>query len=337
MAIKLTLDSRKHRPLMDGVIQADAMATVASWWTMGFAWLNHLSVDWRQVVQIGALLLLAYGGYSLLARRSRSARLLKGVLLVLGGLLALLSVALYFRLTLLITLFGFTIQIVVFAVIVIFQPELRRLLSYLGQSRFWEKSILEVPTMMDSDTSSVLEDLVRSVRFLSKSKTGALIVLESPDGGGEHYLESGVQIGGRVSTELLLTIFHPKTPLHDGAVVVDRFHRVASAGVLLPLTENPKLSWQYGTRHRAAIGLTELSSSRCVVVSEETGQISWVAEGQLEKQPNIEALQEKLAQYYQVSSPSSSGVVTSLLKILPEKMTPRPLREQVQQWFQSKH
>lgn len=295
-----------------------------------------MSVDWRQVIQIAMLLGLAYMGYVLLARRSRSARLLKGVFLVLAGLAALLSVALYFRFTLLITIFGFTLQMVVFAVIVIFQPELRRLLSYLGQSRFWEKSILDVPTMMDADTSSVVDDLVRSVRFLSKSRTGALIVLESPEGGGEHYLESGVQLNARLSTELLLTVFHPKTPLHDGAVVVDRFHRVASAGVLLPLTENPKLSWQYGTRHRAAIGLTELSSSRCVVVSEETGQISWVAEGHLEKQSDIESLHEKLSQYYQVPSASRSQGVTSLLKVLPEKMAPRPLRDQVRQWFGSK-
>lgn len=323
---------------MNGTEPTPVFQLLLSWVGAGSAWINSLSVDWRQVFQMAALLLLAYGGYNLLARRSRSARLLKGVFLVLVGLFTILSVAIYFRLTLLITLFGFAIQVVVFAIIVVFQPELRRLLSYLGQSRFWEKSILEVPIMETTDTSSIVDDLVRAVRFLSKSKTGALIVLESPEGGGEHYLESGVQLNARLTIELLLTIFHPKTPLHDGAVVIDRFHRVLSAGVLLPLTENPKLSWQYGTRHRAAIGLTELSSSRCVVVSEETGQISWVADGQLEKQKTIEDFREQLEAYYQVpSTKKSTSSSSSLLNmVLPDKTTFLHLPKQFQEWFQAK-
>jgi diadenylate cyclase len=112
----------------------------------------------------------------------------------------------------------------------------------------------------------------------------------------------GTALDASLSTELLLTIFHPNTPLHDGAVVVNAENRITAAGVLLPLTEDPKLSWQYGTRHRAAIGLTEASDSRCIVVSEESGAISFVQGGVLEKMANAEELRKRLEKVYHVHS-----------------------------------
>jgi diadenylate cyclase len=139
------------------------------------------------------------------------------------------------------------------------------------------------------------------VHFLSKAKRGALIVLESASSHGGDYLEMGTLLDSKLSTELMLTIFHHNTPLHDGAVVIGPDNRLVAAGVLLPLTEDPKLSWQYGTRHRAAIGLTEISDSRCIVVSEETGSISLVEDGKLEKMTNAEELRKALARRYSVN------------------------------------
>jgi hypothetical protein len=136
-------------------------------------------------------------------------------------------------------------------------------------------------------------------------------VLESPNHLGGNYLEAGTTLDARLSTEILLTIFHPNTPLHDGAVIVNPDNRVVAAGVLLPLTEDPKLSWQYGTRHRAAIGLTEVSDSHCIVVSEETGSISFVHEGMLEKMANADELKKRLEKIYHVHISGKDSKVVS--------------------------
>jgi hypothetical protein len=134
------------------------------------------------------------------------------------------------------------------------------------------------------------------VRELSRERTGALIVIEPPE--GEHdYLSPGTTINGHVSSNLLLSIFQPKSPLHDGAVVI-RTDKIIAAGVILPITDNPKLSFKYGTRHRAAIGLSEIYDGLCIVVSEETGAISAANRGMLVRYNNADDLRDPLSYFY---------------------------------------
>ena len=137
----------------------------------------------------------------------------------------------------------------------------------------------------------VVKELIESVKYLSKSHTGALIVFQSDL--RNTYSDVGTKLNADLSTELILTIFHPNTPLHDGAVVING-DKIISAGVLLPLTEDPKLSWKYGTRHRAAIGMTENSDAACLVVSEETGDVSVAIDGALKKYDDLITLKTDL-------------------------------------------
>lgn len=189
-----------------------------------------------------------------------------------GALLLFLSLFLskIFNLQILGRLLESVVSIIIFSLIVIFQPELRRLLGYLGQPGILSKNIFAFGT--ESEVKNIITEIAEAVKHLSKSHIGALIVIQNMTG-FENYSEVGTKLDAQISTEMLLTIFHPNTPLHDGAVVISG-GRIVAAGVLLPLTEDPNLSWKYGTRHRAAIGMSEVSDSVCIVVSEETGEIS---------------------------------------------------------------
>ncbi len=137
----------------------------------------------------------------------------------------------------------------------------------------------------------VIKEIIEAVKYLSKSHTGALIVFQKDLSNTYH--DVGTTLNADVSTELILTIFHENTPLHDGAVVISGC-KIISAGVLLPLTDDPKLSWKYGTRHRAAIGMTESSNAACLVVSEETGDVSVTLDGSLKKYDDIPTLKADL-------------------------------------------
>lgn len=267
----------------------------------------------KLILAIGQLLILAVVAgalYQKFIRRSQVAQLVKGVLITLLTFVALWLISGLLELTLLEGFFGVGIQVLIVGLMVIFQPELRRALLLLGQGEFLTQAGSSVHPEEDRRPAHLVHELVETAHFLSKSKRGALIVLESLHSAGSDYLEVGTQLDARLSTELLLTIFHPNTPLHDGAVVISPNNRVVAAGVLLPLTENPELSWQYGTRHRAAIGLTEIADSRCVVVSEETGAISLVYQGKLDRIESPEALRKELERIYHVSLKATEGIST---------------------------
>ena len=183
------------------------------------------------------------------------------------------------------------VTLVALSLIVIFQPELRRFLGYLGQIDFF-KRLFESDKNDESNKSiDVIKEIIEAVKYLSKSHTGALIVFQNDLSNTYH--DVGTRLNADVSTELLLTIFHVNTPLHDGAVVISG-SKIISAGVLLPLTDDPKLSWKYGTRHRAAIGMTETSNAACLVVSEETGDVSVTLDGTLKKYDDIPTLKADL-------------------------------------------
>ena len=185
------------------------------------------------------------------------------------------------------------VTVVTVGLIVIFQPELRRFLGYIGQNDILSRIISGKKIYKRrNEEIDIVKELIETIKYMSKSRIGGLIVLQKEEGSLTHS-DVGVEINGSLSQELLLTIFHPNTPLHDGAVVICN-DVVQSAGVLLPLTEDPKLSWRYGTRHRAAIGISEISDCACIVVSEETGDVSIAIDGDLKKYDDLGNLKTDL-------------------------------------------
>lgn len=177
------------------------------------------------------------------------------------------------------------------AIIIIFQSEIRRGLASIGKNPFWR-------SLTPMRFSDVYDEIVLSATALSSQRIGGLIVLER-EIGLKTYIESGVAMNAQLSYDLLMTIFNPHTPLHDGAVIVQR-NKIASAACFLPLTLDPRLSKELGTRHRAAIGITEETDAVAVVISEETGVISLAEGGQIERALDGEQLKRRLYQLFQL-------------------------------------
>lgn len=171
-----------------------------------------------------------------------------------------------------------------FAVIVVFQSEIRHALARLG------RIVTFTPTAAETEA---YDDLVMAAKLFSEQKTGALMVIER-ETGLRTYVESGVMMDARLSYDLLCSLFHPDSPLHDGAVILQR-DRIAAAACFLPLSLNPALSSQLGTRHRAAIGVTEETDALAIVVSEETGQIALASAGQIERGLTVDQLRERIS------------------------------------------
>lgn len=178
---------------------------------------------------------------------------------------------------------------VVIALIVLFQPEIRRALAHLGRAAPWRR-------FSSQQTAEAHDDVVMAVSYLSQQRIGALLVLER-DVSLKTYMESGVPLDAVVSYDLLVTIFHPESPLHDGAAIL-RGNRIAAAACFLPLSLNPMISNQLGTRHRAAIGVTEESDAVAVVVSEQTGAIGLAFGGAIELNLAPEQLRQRLADFF---------------------------------------
>ena len=174
----------------------------------------------------------------------------------------------------------------VFAVIVLFQSDIRRALAHLGRAPFFR--YFAKPESAEES----IEELVVAASMLSAQRIGAIVAIERQIG-LRNYIEGGIPLDAVLTYDLVLSIFQPSSPLHDGAVIVQD-DRVAAAACFLPLTVNPKLSKELGSRHRAAIGLTEENDSVAIVVSEETGSISIVADGQIERGLDVDALRTQL-------------------------------------------
>ena len=219
--------------------------------------------------------------FLMLVRGTRAAPMLVGVAAVgLGFYIARIG-----ELTTLSWLVSTLVPYVIFALIVVFQAEIRHALANLGArltfSRAWDSE------------SDAYDDIVLAANLFSQNQTGALIVIER-EIGLRTYIESGVPMDARLSYDLLATIFRPSAPLHDGAVIVQK-DRIAAAACFLPLSMNPVLSTQMGTRHRAGIGITEETDSIAVIVSEETGAISLAVAGNFERDITVEQLRERLS------------------------------------------
>lgn len=222
-----------------------------------------------------------------LVRETKAMQLLKG--LFIFGILFMFSSAL--KLTAMNYILGTTLQFGVFALIVIFQPELRNILERMGRIKVGNFIDLNGNTPNDIIIESV-SAVAEAAAHMSASRTGALMVFERETRLGE-YISTGTMLDAKISSRLLENIFVPNTPLHDGAIIM-REDRIITAGCLLPLTANNNLSKDLGTRHRAAIGLSEVSDAAVIVVSEETGKISIALNGSLTRNLTEESLKKAL-------------------------------------------
>jgi diadenylate cyclase len=189
----------------------------------------------------------------------------------------------------------------VIALLIVFQPELRRGLEQLGRGRFFSTPLFGLG---EEELNLIIDHIAGAAGELSKDKTGALMVLEKQTGLNE-YIETGIQINGNVSAELLMNIFVPNTPLHDGAVII-RNDKIMAASCYLPLTENPNLSKELGTRHRAGLGVTEQSDAVAIIVSEETGIISVAENGKLTRYLDVKTLKNMLKDIYEIKNKKTS-------------------------------
>lgn len=262
---------------------------------IGYAF-NYIKI--LRISDVFDILIVAAAIYLLLMnlKGTRAIQLLKGIAVALA--VYLLSDILH--LTTVKYILGQIFTIATFAICVIFQPELRNLLERVGRLKFGNFIDLAFDTSSGEDNDEIIEKITEAAVDLSSTKTGALIVIERGTRLGE-YMNSGTMLDAVVSTELLKNIFVPNTPLHDGAVII-RGGKIITAGCVLPLTANTNLSSELGTRHRAALGLSETSDAVIVVVSEETGKISIALKGALTRNLNEVSLKRALTKLLNVSN-----------------------------------
>lgn len=246
--------------------------------------LNFLGNHWLlDVLDIGIVTVIFYKLYSFI-RSTRAVTMVLGLLLIIGaGVLA--QVLGLHGLNWIISSLK-TIWLIGF--LIVFQPELRRALSNLGQNPLVRPFVAHAP-----ESASSVDDIVNAAFEMADKRVGALIVVLGAHGGLKGVIETGTPIHANVTEELLLAIFTPKSPLHDGAVVVQG-NQIIAAGCILPLTQDPRLSRALGTRHRAGIGITEESDCEAIIVSEETGAVSRARGGHLQRRIDRDQLRDLL-------------------------------------------
>jgi diadenylate cyclase len=242
-------------------------------------------LTWTAAIDILIVATLIYQ-LLLVVRGTRAAHILLGIGMV-GALYGLSIVA---NLEAVRLLLSYLIPYTPIAVIILFQSEIRRTLARMGRRRFFVGGGFQRPEALD--------EILLAIKLLSQEQTGGLIVLER-DIGLRTFVESGVTLDGVISRDLICTIFMPGTALHDGAIIVQK-DRIAAAACFLPLTVNPALSGTLGTRHRAAIGITEEADCLSLIVSEETGWISIAAFGELHQNLTIEQVEDLINRHFGV-------------------------------------
>lgn len=290
------------------------------------------TLNWTNVSEVLIIVITVLAFYRKFIKNTQSEKLVRGIFFLLMAWV-FSEVLISIDLRILGVFIKSLVSLVALSLIVIFQPELRRFLGYLGQPGFISKAFWGSGSAhKKNENIDIVKEIIESVKYWSKSRTGALIVFQkeiSPSA----YSDVGTKLNAEVSTELLLTIFHPNTPLHDGAVVI-KGDRILAAGVLLPLTEDPKLSWKYGTRHRAAIGMSESSDSACLVVSEETGDVSVSLAGTLKKYEDLATLKadlEALLGYKNIDETNKKTIfkINNLITIKKSEMKPKSTKGKV--------
>ena len=248
--------------------------------------INQLSLF--RVNDIIDIALVSYIVYKALKfiRDTRTIQLLKGIVLVI----VVTQVSYFAKLNTMYYILSNFLQMGVIALLIVFQPELRRVLEQVGRTT--GEKLFVSHNEFGAEALQVLREVSKAAQAMSDTRTGALIVIENKDN-IDSLISSGVAISAKVSSQLLENIFVPDTPLHDGAAVI-RNHRVEVASCVLPLSQNPKISTSYGTRHRAGIGISEESDAVSVIVSEETGKISVAYKGDFTTGYNEDTLRKKL-------------------------------------------
>ncbi|MDD7267923.1 MAG: diadenylate cyclase CdaA [Lachnospiraceae bacterium] len=241
------------------------------------------------IAEIGILAVMFY--YVLRwIRATKAWSLLKGIIIVALGLL----VAYVFRMDTILWIARNMLAVGITAVIIVFQPEFRRLLEQIGRKRYL-KAVFNNAAVAERCSDATVNEIINATVDLSRGKTGALIAMEKEVILSE-YVETGIMIDALVSTQLLDNIFINKSPLHDGAVII-RGNRIEAATCYLPLSENLSISKELGTRHRAAVGLSELTDALVIVVSEETGGISICEAGRIEREVDLICLKKALERF----------------------------------------
>ena len=257
-------------------------------------YIYFLSIPKMTIVDLLEIVIIAFAIYSIIlwVKNTRAWSLVKGILVLflcyLFAFLLDMSVILW--------IFDKTIAIGITAVMIVFQPELRRALEELGRKNI-VKSIIPFDDQKDKNkrfTDRTVNEIVKAAVELAKVKTGALIIIEKDITLAE-YERTGINIDSAISSQLLINIFEHNTPLHDGAVII-RGNRIVSATCYLPLSDNLGLSKELGTRHRAGVGISEVSDSLTIIVSEETGKISVATGGKLLRNIDGELLKKKMTE-----------------------------------------
>ena len=241
-------------------------------------------IRWQDILDIFIVTVIIYRGL-LIIKGTRAAQMLVG----LGVLFLALVSAQYFGFYTIDWIIQTLWAQIVLAIIILFQPEIRRTLAQMGEARF-------LPSFASAEELRSLEEIVKASIAIASKKIGALIVIEK-EVNLKDFIEIGTQLDSKVSRELLLSIFHPTSPIHDGAVII-RGNRIVAAGCFLPLTLRRDISKAYGTRHRAGIGLTEETDAFVIIISEETGSITTAVGNRIEKNVDMGSLRDFLTENF---------------------------------------
>ncbi len=234
---------------------------------------NLINITIVDIVDMVIIAVLFYN-FSVLVKETRAEQLIKGLIFIV----VFWRFSEWVGLRMVNFLIKNMMTLGLVALIIVFQPELRRILEYIGRNRIFKKSVADT---LREDTENMIQSVVEAVEDLSKSKTGALIALERETGLSD-VVESGVALDAIVSSEIIKNIFYKNSPLHDGAVIIKK-NRISKASCILPLTNNDIKNNNLGTRHRAAMGLIEKSDAMAIIVSEETGTISLAFDGKMSR------------------------------------------------------
>ncbi|MBE6446082.1 MAG: TIGR00159 family protein [Alphaproteobacteria bacterium] len=249
----------------------------------GLSWVSFL-------LQLFIIVFFLWFCYKSFVKNSPAEKTVKGMLFFLVFTWLISEFFMLFHLRILAGLLRNFILLLILSAVIIFQPELRRLMSLLGnQVTFFTKA------KRKQLSDSLVNILIQSIAYWRKYRTGALIAFERMEPVNT-VCTGGISLDAKISTELLINLFFVNTPLHDGAVVCSQ-NRIAKAGVILPLSKDATLSWKYGTRHRAAIGLSETTDALCLVVSEETGDVSLIQDGKVQTFYEMNELEKALPEF----------------------------------------
>ena len=263
--------------------------------------------DWRNILDIAVLTVLIYNTIKLVSH-TRASSLFKGIIVILA--LAVVSDVL--EISALSWLLHQVISVGVVVLAIVFQPELRRMLDQMGRTKFFRRIFGSPKRQRDARSQAHVAEIVRALTNMSRKRIGALIVVERSTKLGD-VIESGTVVDAEISSQLIENIFEPNTPLHDGAMMI-RGERIAAAACIMPLSDDYSISRELGTRHRAAIGITESTDAVSLIVSEETGVISMARDGKLTRYLDAKSLTILLTELFTPERALSSWAIEPLGK-----------------------